>query len=218
MWDLPIRRLTFFLMSFLLTYMKTNKHKPQRLTYSQGNKNLCILTNSFTVLWMNWQKALHTFIISMYAIMLCSRVAKSLSSSSSRRLRSCSPSDRYLCRHATQKNLFTVHNEFHGVDMKTVMQHSEKTKTKREKKKKHMKININHTGWTKTMAKWNLSIISWGPWSMPMPSRSNITASKKASSQNCTWSQSVERSLPRNIKKTDEAPQNLKSFCLHLGW
>lgn len=34
--------------------------------------------------------------MSMYAIMLCSKVAKSLSSSSSRRLRSCSPKDRYL--------------------------------------------------------------------------------------------------------------------------
>lgn len=123
-----------FLPDVIFAHLHENKDKPQRLRYSQGNKNLCILTNSFTVLWMNWQKALHTFIISMYAIMLCSRVAKSLSSSSSRRLRSCSPSDRYLCRHATQKNLFTVHNEFHGVDMKTVMQQCKNQDQEREKK------------------------------------------------------------------------------------
>lgn len=44
----------------------------------------------------------------------------------------------------------------------------------------------------------HLSIISWGPWSMPIPSRSSITASRKASSQNCSWSHSVERSLPED--------------------
>jgi len=45
-----------------------------------------------------------------------------------------------------------------------------------------------------------LSIISVGPWSMPMMSLSCATASRNTSSQNCIWSQSPHRSLATNSK------------------
>lgn len=68
---------------------------------------------------------------------------------------------------------------------------------------KHFPINSPRHGVSgqnqcKSSSMLNLSIISWGPWSIPIPSRSSITASKKASSQNCTWSHRVERSLPEH--------------------
>lgn len=101
--------------------------------------------------------------------MLCSKVASSLSSSSSRRLRSWSPNDRYLChrrRRITEVLLYLWGTQTH-----------------------HLTFRLH------------LSIISCGPWSIPIPSRSNITASRKASSQNCSWSHSVERSLPEHRER-----------------
>lgn len=115
------------------------------------------------------EKSLRTFIMSMYAIMLCSKVASSRSSSSSRRLRSWSPSDRYLNR---------------------------SKKERKNVKMQDRKFKINTIPLASGLISENLSIISWGPWSIPIPSRSNMTASRKASSQNCSWSHSVERSLP----------------------
>ena len=44
----------------------------------------------------------------------------------------------------------------------------------------------------------HLSIISAGPWSIPMMSLSCATASRNTSSQNCIWSQRRLRSFPRS--------------------
>lgn len=102
--------------------------------------------------------------------MLCSKVARSLSSSSSRRLRSWSPNDRYLCQRRRRRITQVL------LDLWGTQTH-------------HRTFGLH------------LSIISCGPWSIPIPSRSNITASRKASSQNCSWSHSVERSLPEHRER-----------------
>lgn len=133
----------------------------------------------------NTFKSQLTLIISMYAIMLCSSVARSLSSSSSKRLRSCSPNDRYL----------------------------------RQRRRRIMDATLRR--WSTRMRHLKpgmyLSIISCGPWSIPIPSRSNITASRKASSQNCSWSHSVERSLPEHRERRgSELDQTHFSSTLYL--
>ncbi len=74
---------------------------------------------------------------------------------------------------------------------------------------------MNNDRSDKSSAMSNLSIISWGPWSIPIPSRSNITASKKASSQNCSWSHSVERSLPEHKSSSHVAHAMVKAGQLY---
>lgn len=73
--------------------------------------------NNYAVTWKTRQTGLRTFIISMYAIMLCSRVARSRSSSSSRRFRSWSPNDKYLCWQTQEKQVLyiTVQDQNHKI-------------------------------------------------------------------------------------------------------
>lgn len=80
-------------------FVQLNKQKcphGKKVKIFGGTKNMKFGIDQQHLGWLKWHKGLHTFNISMYAIMLCSKVARSLSSSSSRRLRSCSPNDRYL--------------------------------------------------------------------------------------------------------------------------
>lgn len=123
-----------------------------------------------------------TRIITMNAIMLYSSIARSRSSSCSSLFFSASPRELYLWGNnfTFSTLLFCTLCEIRGYCWVT-----------------EQKTTLTSSLGTFTYQDFPyLSIISVGPWSMPIISLSVATASKNASSQNCIWSHSHDRSFP----------------------